>query len=78
MRVTLPRPSSRIVVGASLGAGAVDVTARSQHLSEPLTVTVSGEAGQPHYVSFDLPGPESQVDVDLSRPGEIFFVGYEG
>ena len=77
LRVTLPRPSSRLVVGAEVDGRRAEVSVASETAEAQLTATIDGAAGQGAYAAFDLPQPLAAIDVGLSRPGEIFFVGYE-
>ena len=78
LRVTLPAPTSRLVVGAAPDARRAEISALGEGQPAPLTVTVKGEPAQPHYASFELAAAVRRVEVRLSRPGEVFFVGYQG
>jgi hypothetical protein len=77
LKVTLPEPTAGLVVGAAVDARQVTVSVRAPGMSEPLSERMRGEAGQGHYVPFELDEPARELDVQLSRPGEIFFVGYQ-
>jgi 2-polyprenyl-3-methyl-5-hydroxy-6-metoxy-1,4-benzoquinol methylase len=78
LSVSLPVETSRVVVGAAVDARRVGVNLRPAEAGEPLAVDLSGEPGQGHYASFELPQPAQAIEIGLSRPGEVFFVGYEG
>lgn len=78
LTVSLPAPTARLVVGCQFDGRRARVSARSEAMPKALSATVTGEPGQGHYASFELPEPTAAVEVSLSRPGEIFFVGYEG
>ena len=77
LAVQLPVPTSRLVVGTAVEARRVNVGVRAGDAGEPLAVELSGDPGQQHYASFELPEPAQRVEISLSRPGEVFFVGYE-
>jgi 2-polyprenyl-3-methyl-5-hydroxy-6-metoxy-1,4-benzoquinol methylase len=78
LRVTLPAPTSRLVLGTAVDARRATVSARTASTGGALEADVGGRRGEEHYVPFELPEPADEVEISLSRPGEIFFVGYEG
>jgi hypothetical protein len=77
LQVTLPAPTSRLVVGAAADARKAEVSALPDGQPSPLTVAVKGDPAQPHYASFDLPEAVQRIEVRLSGPGDVFFVGYQ-
>jgi hypothetical protein len=77
LQVTLPVPTSRLVVGALPERGLADVSARAESQPTQLTASLMGDGPQSHYVTFDLPEAAKRIEVRLSAGGEIFFVGYE-
>lgn len=78
LRVRLSTPSSRFVVGARFDARRGSVSVRAEPLPDALSVEIGGEPGQGHYATFELPQPAEVVEIALNRPGEVFFVAYEG
>ena len=77
LRVLLPAATSRLVVGVEVDAPRVEVSLAPESVRKPLAVKARGEPGQGHYATFELPEPASELQIKLSRPGEIFFVGYD-
>jgi 2-polyprenyl-3-methyl-5-hydroxy-6-metoxy-1,4-benzoquinol methylase len=76
--MSLPAPTNRVVVGAVFDASRASLSARGETMQSDLAATLTGEPGQTHYAAFDLPEPSTRVELGLSRPGELTFLGYEG
>lgn len=75
--VSPPVPTSRIVAGATFDATGASLSARGEAMSKSVAATLGGEPGQTHYACLDLGQPCTRVELSLSRPGELTFVGYE-
>lgn len=76
--VGLERETTRLVVGVLLDVDRAAVHVRAEGFDDPVVVGVRGEPGRDHYALFALPAPARKVDVSLSVPGYVTFVGYEG
>jgi 2-polyprenyl-3-methyl-5-hydroxy-6-metoxy-1,4-benzoquinol methylase len=79
LRVELPHPTARLVVGVVPAAdGPLRLSAGVPSTPVPLIGTVvSAEPEHTWFVDFALPAPASRIELSASRECHIVFVGYE-
>ena len=76
--MTLPQPTSRLVVGSVTHDGRwVSLTARAHGSSAPLLANHRAAAGIAAYSTFRLAQPAGRIALQASEPCELVFVGYE-
>jgi hypothetical protein len=77
--VTLPHPSSRIVVGSLTRDGSwVTLYARVDGSSDVIASEHRAAASCPAFTSFELGGPAHRIALQASRPCELVLVAFEG
>jgi 2-polyprenyl-3-methyl-5-hydroxy-6-metoxy-1,4-benzoquinol methylase len=77
--VTLPQPSSRIVVGSLTRDGSwVTLYARIDGSSDVIASEHRAAGGCPAFTSFELGGPAHRIALQASRPCELVLVAFEG
>ncbi len=76
--VTLPEPSSRIVVGSLTRDGSwVTLYARVDGSSDVIASAHRAPSGCPAFTSFELGGPAQRVALAADRPCELVLVAFE-
>jgi len=74
---TLPHPTSRVVIGATAGAGHVNIRVRSDEATGDRLETTPPNALQQTFATFALPRPSQRIAISADAPCELVFVGYE-
>jgi 2-polyprenyl-3-methyl-5-hydroxy-6-metoxy-1,4-benzoquinol methylase len=76
--VTLPKPTSRLVVGSITQDGRwLVLYARPEDSDSPLIANHAAAARITAFSSFDLPAPASRIALQASDDCHVVFVGYE-
>jgi SAM-dependent methyltransferase len=84
--VTLPHPTSRLVVGTVAKSGTLTLHVRPENASAPLIASVTDaplvasagvEHGPARYTSFSLATPAQRIALSASDHAHIVFVGYD-
>ncbi len=76
--IWLPHATSRLLVGSVTQDGQpVAIVLRPPGRQDPLVAVVSSPAHHTGYSSFRLPVPAQSLTLEVSRPCNIVFVGYE-
>ncbi len=76
--VTLPHPSSRIVVGSLTRDGSwVTLHARADGSSDVIASAHRAPGGSAAFTSFDFGGPAQRVAIQANRPCELVLVAFE-
>jgi len=76
--VTLPHPTSRLVVGSVTRDGVpLELYARAEQMELPLLATAHAAAGHTAFTSFELPAAAQRIALQASGECHFVFVGYE-
>ncbi len=77
LRVELPHPTSRLVVGTPAPGRRARLRARPAHADVILTAEAAPADGHTAYLTFTLPAPAASIDLAAEQACEIVFVGYD-
>lgn len=77
LRIELPHPTSRLVLGTATGSAPARLRVRAAGSDELLAATAEAVDGWAAYLDFPLPVPAVTIDVGADVPRDITFVGYE-
>jgi len=78
LSVTLPHPTSRLVVGSATQDGrALTLYVRPEGTDSPLVATANAPPGSTAFASFDLPRPAQRIALEASGECHVVFVAYE-
>lgn len=75
--VTLPHPTTRLVVGTVATVQQITVALRSETMAAPALAAASARPGAAAYTSFTLPEPAQRIALSVGGESNIVFVGYE-
>lgn len=76
--VTLPHPTSRVVVGSVSETGEpLRVRARAETMRSPLSAPVAAAPGHTSFITFEFPRPAQRIALEASGECRVVFVGYE-
>ena len=77
LKVELPRATERLAIGVLVDAETVAVRAKAEGAEHAAEATVAGRPRETRYALLELLEPARRVELTLSMPGYITFVGYE-
>jgi hypothetical protein len=77
LRVQLPVPTERLLVGIRVADGDVAVEVEGEHDTIALPLPIWRHPASPRYTTVDLPAGTAEVRLRLTCAGNLVFLGYE-